>query len=44
VVEPLRLVLRERQHLACPISEFVESLHEVERPFPFGAFVARSSC
>ena len=43
VVEPLRLVLRQRQDFACPVSELVESLHEVERPFPFGAFVARSS-
>ena len=37
VVEALRLVLRKRQDLACPVRELVESFHEVERPFPCGA-------
>ena len=30
VVEPLRLVLRERQDLACAIRELVEAIHPVE--------------
>ena len=37
VVEALGLVLRKGQHLACPVSELVESFHVVERPFPCGA-------
>ena len=41
VVEPLRLVLRQCQDFARPVRELVESLHEVERPFPICAFLAR---
>ncbi len=41
VVEPLRLVLRECQDFARAVRELVESLHEVERPFPCCAFLAR---
>ena len=33
VVEPLRLVLRERQDLARAIGELVEPIHRAERPF-----------
>ena len=35
VVEPLRLVLSERQDLARAIRELVEAIHRVERLFPF---------
>src|SRR5207253_10642135 len=35
VVEPLGLILGQRQDLAGPIRELVEPLHGVERPFPF---------
>ncbi len=35
VVEPLRLVLSECQDLACPIREFVETIHRHERPLVF---------
>ena len=34
VVEPLRLVLRQRQDLARAIRELVEAIHRVERLFP----------
>ena len=33
VIEALRLVLRERQHLACAVCELVEAIHSVERLF-----------
>ena len=32
VVEPLRLVLSERQDLPCAVSELVEAIHSIERP------------
>ena len=35
VVEPLRLVLRERQDLAGAVRELVEAVHRVERLFLF---------
>ncbi len=34
VVEALRLVLRERQDLACAVGELVEPVHRTERLFP----------
>ena len=37
VVEPLGLVLRKRQDFPRPVGELVESLHAVERPFPWCA-------
>ena len=42
VVEPLRLVLSERQDLAGAIRELVESIHRVERLFCLVAFWPRS--
>ena len=33
VIEPLRLVLSQRQDLACAISELVEPIHRAEHPF-----------
>ena len=41
VVEALRLVLGERQHLPCPVSELVEPFHRVERLFPCFACLRR---
>ncbi len=43
VVEPLRLVLRQRQDLACAVRELVEAIHRVERLFPSRASRVRRS-
>ena len=43
VVEPLRLVLRERQDLARAIRELVEAIHRVERLFPSPSRLRRRS-